>query len=323
MYPDLKESILLFLINFALSFALFPPYIRWQNKRKVGQKIKKEGPELHLHKENTPSGGGVIIALTTVLVFLFFSGTSNHPLLIPVFLGTLGFFGIGLIDDLLKIFHNRPWGIKARNKLLFQLLFSMLIMVLGREIFPHQINLPFSEKQLILTPWSFFFYGVFLLIATTNAFNITDGLDGLAGGCGFLTMLFWSSFFLLKNMPHYAGFCFAISGSLMAFLYFNAWPAKIFMGDSGSLFIGAIIAVVALLSGQSLLIIFSGIIYIVDTLSVIIQVFYYKFFKKRVFLMSPIHHHFELKGLKESFITTRFWIIQCLGCLLALYGMGR
>lgn len=323
MYPALKEVVLLFLVSFALSFAIFPFYIRWQSKRKVGQKIKKEGPELHLHKENTPSGGGVVIVLITTLVVLLFSGTAGHSFLIPVFLGTLGFFGIGLIDDFLKTFYNHPWGIKARNKLFFQLLISTLIMVLGKSVFPAQVGIPFSEKQFTLAPWSFFLYGIFLLTATTNAFNITDGLDGLAGGCGMLTMLFWGSFFLLKDLPQYAGFCFAISGSLMAFLYFNVWPAKIFMGDSGSLFVGALIAVAALLSGQSLLLVFSGIIYIVDTLSVIIQVLYFKLFKKRVFLMSPIHHHFELKGLKESAITARFWIVQALGCLLAFYGMGR
>lgn len=308
------------IVSFLTGVLLFPLFIRWQTLWGVGQKIKKEGPNLHLHKENTPTMGGAVIVVT-MLIGLLVSG-GFHERTRSLFLLLLLFFFTGFWDDFCKSFLRKPWGIKARHKLFFQLLGGVIVLFWGSRFFSHHIVLPFSHRTVGLGPVSFFLYGLFVIVASANAFNIVDGLDGLAGGCGVLSFAFFAFSSLRSGHPELAVLLAVTGGALLSFLWFNVWPARIFMGDSGSLLLGALMGIVSLISGHSLFLVFAGIVFVIDTLSVVLQVASFKFFGKRIFLMSPLHHHFELKGMKESQVTVRLWIVQLLGVLFAFWGMG-
>lgn len=313
-----NDILIAFLLAFVVGMVFFPLFIRWQQQRHLGQKIKKEGPNLHLHKENTPSMGGIVIFMALLVVF----GVGRQywlSNLLPVVL-LAGYTILGLVDDWHKSYLEKPWGIKARYKILFQIVLAGIVLWLTMDGMPTQITIPFSRYVIPMSRPLFFGYGIFIIIATSNAFNIADGLDGLAGGSGILTFLFWGLLLLTLGKTQLSWLAFGAIGGLTAFLWFNIWPAGIFMGDSGSLGLGALLGFMALISGQSLLIIFSALVFFVDTLSVILQVFSFKILGRRLFLMSPIHHHFELKGMKETQITVRFWIIQAIGITVAWLG---
>ena len=318
---EIKSLIFSLLMVFALGLFFFPFFIRWQEKTRIGQKIKREGPNLHLHKENTPSMGGIIMILSGLLVLSFFQQFTPQIRIILITL--LSFAGLGLLDDYFKSFRGEPWSLKARHKFLLELVFSVLILILGFPLFPHYLIVPYGSGIIELGKIPFFLYGLFLILASTNAFNITDGLDGLAAGCGILTFSFWAGLFFLEGNFPLAQVAIIFSGALLSFLWFNFWPARIFMGDCGSLSLGALMGILALFSGYSWLLALAGFVYLLDTLSVILQVFSFKVFGKRIFLMSPLHHHFELRGEKESKITVRFWIIQGVGVVAALLGIMR
>lgn len=307
-----------FLLAFGIGMVFFPLFIQWQRQHQLGQKIKKEGPNLHLHKENTPSMGGIIIFMTILVVY----GVGKqywYDNLLPIIL-LAGYTFLGFVDDWFKSYLEKPWGIKARFKFLFQIFLAGLILWLAMDGMPTHITIPFSRYVFPMSRPLFFGYGIFIIVATSNAFNITDGLDGLAAGSGILTLLFWGWLLFIIGKSQLSWLAFGAIGGLTAFLWFNVWPAGIFMGDSGSLGLGALIGFMALISGQSLLIIFSALVFFLDTLSVILQVFSFQFLGRRLFLMSPIHHHFELKGMKETQITVRFWIIQAIGMTIAWLG---
>ncbi|HSV31209.1 MAG TPA: phospho-N-acetylmuramoyl-pentapeptide-transferase [Atribacteraceae bacterium] len=318
-FTHLRDGFTAFLLSWAIGLVVFPFFINWQRRRSLGQKIKKEGPNLHLHKENTPSIGGMVIVFSIVLTALFrkeWMGAWVFPAIVVV-----SFTAIGFLDDYFKSFLEKPWGIKARFKFLAQVVFSGMVMGWMVQNLSPEISLPFTQITLTLSRPLFFLFGVFVLLASTNAFNISDGLDGLAGGCGIISFLFWGWFFFLTGNPGMTALNLSIAGALFAFLWFNAWPAKIFMGDSGSLGLGALLGFMALASGQTLLLLFCGFVFVLETLSVIIQVTSFKIFGKRVFLMSPLHHHYELRGWKEHQITLRFWMVQALGAVIAVLGI--
>ncbi len=310
-----------FFLAFLVSAVLFPFFISWQKRRRVGQKIKKEGPDLHLHKENTPSMAGVVIVVSLILTIVLLGRDTSIPT--GGIIVVVAFFTLGFLDDVLKNFFNRPWGLKARAKFTFQLLLSGAVMGWGIQFFPARVGVPFSERIWEFHPVLFFFFGVFVLVASSNAFNISDGLDGLAGGCGTLSFLFWGWYFIQRGAPSLSLLSFSIAGAVFSFLWYNTWPARIFMGDSGSLSLGALLGFLALASGESLLLVLCGLVFVIDTFSVIIQVLSYKIRKKRIFLMSPFHHHLELAGWKEPQVTVRFWMIHGLGVFLALVSAGR
>ncbi len=319
MLEILREGALRALFAWALGMFLFPPFIRWQRVRSLGQKIKKEGPAMHLHKENTPSMGGVLVVLVALLSAFLRPPVPDVLFVLPL----LSFLLLGFLDDYWKSVLNRPWGWKARYRFLVEMLLACVIMWWGREEMPPILMVPFTGEALVLNPLVFFLYGVFILVAACNAFNITDGLDGLAGGCGILTLVFFGVLLGYLGRVSLAFLSLAFAGGLFAFLWFNSWPAEIFLGDSGSLPIGVLIGFCALSSGYSLLLPLAGVVFVVDTLSVILQVVSFKLFGKRIFLMSPLHHHFELRGKKEARVTVRLWLIQALGVILAFLGVGR
>lgn len=319
MLEVLQEGGLRAFLAWILGMLLFPWFIRWQKAQSLGQKIKKEGPAMHLHKENTPSMGGIIVILAA-----FVSVSLRPPVPhFPIVLALLGFLLLGFLDDYWKSVLHRPWGWKARYRFLVEVVLACGAMWWGKGVFPHTLVVPFTGRVLTLSPEIFFLYGVFILTATCNAFNITDGLDGLAGGCGILTLLFFGTLLGFLGQVALSSLSFAFVGAFLAFLWFNSWPARIFLGDSGSLSVGALIGFLALASGYSLFLPLAGLVFVVDTLSVILQVVSFRLFGRRIFLMSPLHHHFELQGMKEAQVTARLVLVQALGIILAFVGVGR
>ena len=314
------------LLAFAIVVIMMPPYIRLLRFVGMGKQIREEGPETHLIKQGTPTMGGLLVIGVVVTLFILLRGAPEGGAVAP--LAALAFVGIlGGFDDYLNA--KTGEGIRARQKLLW------LVVVAGVAAFQIQgtyaitgIRVPFIG-EVAIEPWAYVVLAAFAIVAASNGVNITDGLDGLAGG----TLVFAFVAFLLiallnvvplgngtfGNQPNIAFLCALIIGALLGFLWFNVHPAQIIMGDSGSLSLGATLAVIALITGQLFVLPLIGLIFVVETGSVILQVAYFKLTGgRRIFRMSPIHHHFELGGWDEEKITLRFWIVAILSGLLGV-----
>jgi phospho-N-acetylmuramoyl-pentapeptide-transferase len=318
----------------------------------IGQYIREEGPKAHQKKAGTPTMGGVLITISIIVPTLLWADLSN-PFVWMAVLSTAAFAAIGFADDYTKVVHKRNLGLTARAKLGLQILTSALIAVTlilmqNRGMYSTRLVVPFFKQfhpDLVierlmhnpdLLPLAFLPFVVFvilMIVGASNAVNLTDGLDGLAIGCtviaaGALTVLTYvsghatfSTYLELPRMPmvgELSIFCGAMVGAAIGFLWYNAHPAEVFMGDVGSLALGGAIGTVAVMIKQELLLPFIGGIFVIEALSVILQVASYKLRKKRIFKMAPIHHHFELLGWSESKIIVRFWIASLVFALFAL-----
>jgi len=284
---------------------LVPLFIKLSHTLKFYQFVRDEGPKSHLSKSNTITMGGILFIFITIVVYVIYSAingvlTMQSYLIIYM---TLAFSVIGFLDDFLKIFKKSPYGLKARESILLQIIFSIPFIIFALKFKNIGLNL------IILG-----LFDLFVILATANSVNLTDGLDGLLAGVCIPILIFF--FLISKNNNSISYFSIAFAGSLLGFLFFNFYPAKIFMGNVGSFAIGGAISALAILTNTEPLLLVLGGIFVIEALSVIIQVSYFKYTKKkygegkRVFLMSPIHHHFELKGLPEPLIVVRAWIIQ-------------
>jgi phospho-N-acetylmuramoyl-pentapeptide-transferase len=329
-----------------------PAIIRQLREFQIGQYIREEGPKAHQRKAGTPTMGGVLIVIAVVVPTLLWADLSN-PYVWMATMATLAFGAIGFADDYIKVVRRRNLGLTGRSKLLLQFLtaaavgVSLVFMTATRQYSTH-LMVPFFKQfrpdlvienlrhfphiwWLAFTP--FVIFVMLVLVGASNAVNLTDGLDGLAIGCtviaaGALTVLTYlsghavfSEYLELQKMPQVAEltiFCGAMVGASIGFLWYNAHPAEIFMGDVGSLALGGAIGTVAVIIKQELLLPFIGGIFVIEALSVILQVGSYKLRKKRIFKMAPIHHHFELAGWSESKIIIRFWILALIFALFAL-----
>ena len=318
----------------------------------IGQYIREEGPKAHQKKAGTPTMGGVLIAISIIVPTLLWADLSN-PYVWMAVLSTVAFAAIGFADDYTKVVYKRNLGLTARAKLGLQVLVSVLIAVTliamqNRGMYSTRLVVPFLKQfhpdlvvdRLVHNPdlWPLAFlpfiaFVVLIIVGATNAVNLTDGLDGLAIGCtliaaGALTVLTYvsghatfSTYLELPRMPQVGEvtiFCGAMVGASIGFLWYNAHPAEVFMGDVGSLALGGAIGTVAVIIKQELLLPFIGGVFVIEALSVILQVASYKLRKKRIFKMAPIHHHFELMGWSESKIIVRFWIASLVFALFAL-----
>jgi len=321
----MTKSVLAIMCGFILSVLTALVLIPWLKKLKASQRLSVYLSEKHSSKVGTPTMGGLIfiIPVIIILVVLFATGkiTLNHNLLIVLFT----FFGyglIGFIDDFLIIKRNNNNGLSESSKLIFQIIISVIFFFLfmksGNEplIWIHTLNIKINIG------W---FYGLFILLvllASSNAVNITDGLDGLAGGLSIIAylafgLITWNTGWL-EGYEDIALFIFVLIGSLIGFLVFNINPAKVFMGDTGSLALGATLGSIAILTRHELLLVLIGIVFVVETLSCVIQRIYYKFTKKRIFPMTPIHHTFEKLGWKELSIVRLFWLIGLVASMVAI-----
>jgi phospho-N-acetylmuramoyl-pentapeptide-transferase len=329
-----------------------PAIIRQLREFQIGQYIREEGPAAHHKKAGTPTMGGVLITIAIVVPTLLWADLTNPYIWLGIF-STVAFGAIGFADDYIKVVHRRNLGLRGKTKLLLQFLAAgvvgvVLVGLTATRQYSTHLMVPFFKQFrpdlaiealrhhphvwfLAFTP--FVLFVMLVLVGSSNAVNLTDGLDGLAIGCtviaaGGLTVLTYVSghakfaeYLALQEMPAVAEltvFCGAMVGASLGFLWYNAHPAEIFMGDVGSLALGGAIGTVAVIIKQELLLPFIGGIFVIEALSVILQVGSYKLRKKRIFRMAPLHHHFELVGWSESKIIIRFWILALIFALFAL-----
>ena len=305
------------LLAFALVVILMPPYIRLLHAIGFGKRIRAEGPETHYIKEGTPTMGGLLIVLVVLGIYFFLrapDAATFAPLAALAGVGALGAF-----DDYLNA--RTGEGIRARQKLIWLTVVAFVAAWQIQQTYDiTAIAVPFVGPVEV-APWLYVLFGAFAIIAASNGVNLTDGLDGLSGGTVAIAFVAYMLIALL-NQPtqtNLALLCALIIGALLGFLWFNVHPAQIFIGDSGALSLGATLAVTALITGQILVLPLIGIIFVLETGSVILQVAYFKATGgKRLLRMSPLHHHFELGGWDEEKITIRFWIVAILAALLGV-----
>ena len=313
----LIKGIYTLIIAFVLCIFICPVLIPFLHRLKFGQTVRDDGPQTHLQKTGTPTMGGLSFLAAFALSAIFM--TPIHET-IAVILVTLGFGLIGFIDDYIKVVKKRSLGLKPMQKIIEQLIICALFMIyLNKSGVGTEIYLPFTGGKTWDMGMLFIPFCIIAVLATVNGVNLTDGLDGLADGvtliiCVFFTMCAYAA----GNGIVTAGG--AMIGGLLAFLIFNAYPAKVFMGDTGSLALGGFVVACAFILKMPLFILIAGIIYVVETLSVAIQVTVYKKTKKRVFKMAPLHHHFELSGWSETKVVTLFYIVTAIACLVAFLG---
>ncbi len=325
----LTKSLFALMIGFLMATAFGLVAIPLLKKIKAGQRINIY-VENHQRKSGTPTMGGLIFIIPTIITTIILIATNKIEfsvnLLIVMFV-FISYSLIGFLDDYLSIKQNQNKGLTQTQKLILQFIVALIFYILYRK---YTNNSSILEITLLNIKWNLgWFYGIFillLLVGSSNAVNLTDGLDGLAGGLSAIAFLAfglisWGSYWI-EGYQDMGIFCFILVGSVMGFLVYNTNPAKVFMGDTGSLTLGATLATIAILTNHELSLAVIGGVFVIETLTVIIQITSVILFKKKVFLMTPIHHHFERLGWKESDIVKLFWIIGFLLCLLALiYGV--
>lgn len=317
-------SIVLILLTLAASFALtailaplFIPYLR---KMKFGQSIREEGPESHMKKAGTPTMGGLIFMTAIVISTLAISFytdlfTTQTLVLLLVF---VGFGAVGFLDDFIKVVMKRNLGLTSLQKLIGQIVLSVAaFFLLQLGPFDTTVAIPFTNWTLDLGIFYVLFI-IFWLVGFSNAVNLSDGLDGLVSGTASVAFAAFGILAVLYGQYDTALFAFAVTGALLGFLLFNKNPAKIFMGDTGSLALGGALAMLSIILKQELLLLVIGIIFVIETLSVILQVISFKTTGKRIFKMSPIHHHFELSGWSEQKVVYVFWTVGFIAASIVL-----
>jgi len=305
------------LLTFALMVILMAPYIALLRRLGFGKRIREEGPGTHFVKEGTPTMGGLLLVVVVLGIYFFLrqpDAATFAPLAALAGVGALGAF-----DDYLNA--RTGEGIKARQKLIWLTVVAFVAAYQIQQTYAiTAIAVPFYGP-LPIEPWLYVLFAAFAIIAAANGVNITDGLDGLSGGTAAIAFVAYMLIALLNTpaQPNLALLCALIVGALLGFLWFNVHPAQIFIGDSGALALGATLAVTALITGQILVLPLIGVIFVIETMSVILQVIYFRMTGgRRLFRMSPIHHHFELGGWDEEKITIRFWIVGILAALLGV-----
>ena len=329
------RTVLAILSALIISFFLTPYIIKKFHEWKIKSEKREDVPERHIEKQGTPTMGGFVILVSTIIPTLLWSDLRNIYIWVVTF-SLLSFGCIGFMDDIKKLKSQRNGkGITGRTKMVLQALFALIICIVlyMRSDFITELTVPFFKN---ITPRLGVFYlllGIFIIVGASNGVNLTDGLDGLAIGpvltvcstfmlfayiAGNLKFEQYLKIFYVKGAGDLTILCGAILGAGMGFLWYNAYPAELFMGDTGSLSLGASLATIAVIIKQEILLVIVGGIFVIETMSVIIQVLSFKWRGKRVFRMAPIHHHFELKGWNEEKIVVRFWIISIILALIAL-----
>lgn len=296
-------------IAFAVAMLIGPITIKNLRKLRAGQVVRDDGPQSHLKKSGTPSMGGVII-IVSVLVGSA-AASPSYAMLPWVLFVTTGCGLVGMLDDYISIVARRSLGLRARQKILFQLVFGL---ILGAWAYSNPgigsgIIIPFTHGHVVDLGMWYIPFVMLVLVASTNAVNLSDGLDGLAAGTMAIASFAYVAVSSALGHGEASAFAGAVGGACLGFIWWNAYPASVFMGDTGSLALGAALASMAVITRTELLLLVIGGIYVVEAMSDVIQVTYFKLTGERVFRMAPIHHHFELKGVAEPKIVVRFWIV--------------
>jgi len=312
------------LVALVIGMAAGPRFIRWLQRRGIGQNIRDLSPERHSAKQGTPTMGGMLILGAALIPYLIFA-TKTVPSLVVVLL-TVGSGLIGFADDLVSKWRQRSLGLKARTKLLMQVVLVGIALFIGVRYggVDTKLAVPFVRTGLDIG-WLYYPFAFLLIAGFSNAVNLTDGLDGLAAGTGAVALFAYAGIAFLQGKVDLALFASCMTGASVGFLWYNSHPATVFMGDTGSLAIGAALAGMALTTNMEVLCLLIGGLFVVEASSVTLQVFSFRLFHRRVFLMAPIHHHFELKGWSETKIIIRFWLIAAIlaGAGFALYYLSN
>lgn len=348
LYPLAKQFIVFHVLKYitfrtlsamitslVITMILGGPFIKLMSSTGAGQVIRNDGPKNHLSKKGTPTMGGVLIILSIVVSTILWMDITNKYVWILLF-ALLGFGAIGFVDDYKKLKDKNSKGLKGSYRLILETLLTIIIiyLLIRYDNINFTLTFPFFKRIAVNLGWAYFLLFLFIVIGTSNAVNLTDGQDGLAivpvMTCFGVYAVFayvlgnvkFSEYLMFTPIPgtgEIATFAGAVIGAAMGFLWFNTYPAEIFMGDVGSLGLGGVLGVVAIILKQEILLVIIGGVFVVEAISVITQVISFKLTGRRVFAMAPIHHHFELKGWTEPKITVRFWIISI---LLALVGLA-
>jgi len=323
------------LTAFLICFILGPWFIKKLSEMQIGQYIRADGPDAHHKKAGTPTMGGTLIIAATVISTLLWTNLTNYYIWILLFV-TILYAAIGFIDDYLMQVKKRSKGLTARGKFLLQIAVAVAagIMVCLSPDFNTQVTVPFFKQMSPDLGWGYVFFATLVIVGTSNAVNLTDGLDGLAIGPVIIAAVTYMIFAYVTGHVKFADylqinyvaasgeaaiFCGALAGAGLGFLWFNAYPAQVFMGDVGSLPLGGALGTVAVITKQEILLILVGGLFVIEALSVIFQVGFFKMTKgRRIFKMAPLHHHFELKGWAEPKVIVRFWIIAIALALVAM-----
>ncbi|MFJ7976303.1 phospho-N-acetylmuramoyl-pentapeptide-transferase [Peribacillus sp. JNUCC 23] len=310
------------LTGFLITVLLSPIFIPFLRRLKFGQSIREEGPKSHQKKSGTPTMGGLVILLavaitTLTMVFKFSEPSIEIYLLLLVMIG----FGLlGFLDDFIKVVMKRNLGLTSRQKLVGQIIISVIFYLIYRktDAFVPEIAIPGTDLALNVG-WFYIIIVIFWLVGFSNAVNLTDGLDGLVSGTSAIAFGAFAVLAWYQSQYDVAIFSVSVVGAVLGFLVFNAHPAKVFMGDTGSLALGGAVAAIALLTNLELLLVIVGGVFVIETLSVILQVASFKTTGKRIFKMSPLHHHYELVGWSEWRVVVTFWSVGLLFAILGIY----
>lgn len=316
----LATTIMIVGMGFILTVLLTPLFIPALKRLKFGQSIREEGPQSHMKKAGTPTMGGLVfivaIVLTTLVLSFYLKVMTTHTIVLVLVL--VGFGLIGFLDDFIKVVLKRNLGLTSLQKLIGQIIIAIAAFFLIKPgNFSTVIDIPFTDWSLNLGIWYVAFL-IFWLVGFSNAVNLTDGLDGLVSGTASIAFTAFGVIALVYDQKDIAIFAFAVTGALLGFLIFNANPAKVFMGDTGALALGGVLAMVSVLVKHELLLVLIGIVFVAETLSVILQVISFKTRGKRIFKMSPIHHHFEETGWSEWKVVIVFWSTAFLAAFIVV-----
>lgn len=331
------RTLLAIITAFFFTFLIAPTCIKWLKSLSLTQHIRDDGPKSHLKKEGTPTMGGIIIIGSVLVSLLFWGNLRNHYMWIMI-LSFIGFGAIGFIDDYLKTLRKNHKGLPGRYKLLAQLVIAMAVTLFlyfnPTDPYTTVLSIPFFKQWLIDLGIFYLPFAIFVIVGASNAVNLTDGMDGLAVGLvgiaaivnavllyvsGHAVFAKYLYVLYIPGTSELAVFCGALLGACLGFLWYNAYPAEIFMGDVGSLSLGGALGILAVITKHEIVLALVGGIFVVEAMSVIIQVAYFKLTGgKRIFRMAPLHHHFELKKWPETKVIVRFWIIGIILGLLSL-----
>lgn len=320
---NLSLSVLMpVIISFLVSVVFCPILIPFLRKLKFGQTEREDGPQSHLKKTGTPTMGGLVILASILVTSLIYIGKYSE--IIPVLFMTLGFGLIGFLDDYIKVVKKRSLGLTPLQKMALQFVVTGVFVYYYFQIahLDASVKIPFVQGTGFVMPeWLFIIFVFIVVLGTVNGVNFTDGLDGLASGVTVIVATFFTIVALTVN-PQMTPITGAVVGSLLGFLLFNTYPARVFMGDTGSLALGGFVSAIALMLHMPLFIVIVGLIYLVEVISVILQVGYFKLTHgKRIFKMAPIHHHFELCGYSETQVVAAFSIVTALLCLVGIMAL--
>jgi phospho-N-acetylmuramoyl-pentapeptide-transferase len=323
MLKEIDIQVWVFVITFILTLFTGPILIPLLRVLKFGQTVRDDGPSSHLKKNGTPTMGGLIFIIPMLIISVYFAIRDHR--LIPLIFATVGFGAIGFIDDFIKVVRKRKDGLYAGQKMFGLLLVATVFSFYVAQFtdIGTKIMIPFMGMDLIFDlAWAFIPVTVFILIYSTNAFNLTDGLDGLLSGVTMIIAVFFTVVAMTRSEWDYLKvFSAIIAGGCLGFMVFNIHPARVFMGDTGSLALGGAMAATAIMMNMPLTLVIAAGICALETLSVVIQVGFFKLTGRRVFRMAPLHHHFELSGWKETKVVAVFWIITLIFCFIGFLAL--